>query len=53
MLSIVAESFRIATRTDRPWLSGSFLTEPRQAERRRRDRWFWEGGPARRIRDIE
>jgi hypothetical protein len=43
MLNIFAETFRIATFTDRPWLRDSLQREPRDAARATRNRWFWQG----------
>lgn len=42
MLNILAETFRIATFTDRPWLRDSLQREPRSAAQAAR-RWFWQG----------
>ena len=45
MLNIFAETFRIATFTDRPWLRDSLQREPRSLARRddAERRWFWQG----------
>jgi hypothetical protein len=42
MLSILADTFRIATFTDRPWLHDSMQREPRTAAQVARQ-WFWRG----------
>lgn len=42
MLSIFADTFRIATRTDQPWLSQTFQAHPERGPRLL-DRWQWKG----------
>lgn len=46
MLTILADTFRIATLTDRPWDRDTLAPERRLADRRRLDRWFWQGRTA-------
>jgi hypothetical protein len=55
MLSIIAQSFRIATRTESPLVAAGTRLASHRADRRARDLWFWQGGPVRRngVRDIE
>lgn len=43
MLNIFAETFRIATRTERPWLRDAFISEPRNRQHKPEDRFFWQG----------
>jgi hypothetical protein len=52
MLNIFAETFRIATFTDTPWVHDETVAEPPHRRRPvKTDRWFWSGRGAR--RDIE